>query len=144
MKLIICITIILLLWLSIRQMKEGMQGYSALVKKEPDYTIVPDLATSIGGRKGMAFNNSHGMYQRNVEHAKTGTPNKVKYQRTFLKPSSIGFSHNSIVNRNVYSDFYNNIDERRKNPYFKYITRFNGLNLHPARYAVPEYKFATI
>lgn len=124
--------------------KEHMQGYSTLVRKIPEYTAVPNLATSIGGRKGTAYNNSHGLYDTDRSHAITGTPNKANYRRLLLRPQNIGFSYNSIVNRDVYSDFYNNINERRKNPIFKYITKFNGLNLNPARYSLPQYRFAMI
>lgn len=119
-------------------------GYNALVKNAPEYTAVPKLATSIGGRKGTAYYNSHGMYDADVKHAQTGTPNRSKYQRTLLKPSSIGFSHNSLVNRNTYSDFYNNVNERLKSPSFRYITRFGGLSLNPARYSLPLYRYAMI
>ena len=119
-------------------------GYNALVKNAPEYTAVPKLATSIGGRKGITYNNSYGMYDADIKHARTGTPNRSKYQRTLLKPSSIGFSYNSFVNRNTYGDMWNSVNTRKKNPYFRYITRFNGLNLHPARYSLPEYRFAMI
>jgi len=125
-------------------LQEHMKGYSALVRKLPQYTAPPDLATSIGGRKGTAYHNSHGLYDSDRKHATTGTPNRARYRQTLLRPQNIGFSYNSIVNRNVYSDFYNNVNERRTAPKFKYVTKLNGLNLKPSRYSLPQYRFAMI
>lgn len=127
----------------------GILGIIAIVYywkmiKETFYNL-PNLETSIGGRKGSYVGNySRGMYADERDHLRHGAPNQVHYQRTFIDPSEVGFSYNSFVNRNTYADFYNHIDERRKNPNFKFITRFNGLELHPARYALPDYPFSAL
>lgn len=106
---------------------------------------IPDLHTSIGGRKGKYVGNpSYGMYDDQYKALARGDINHVSAFPTLIDPSQVGFSYNSFVNRNTYADFYNNIGERRRNPNFKFITRFKGIELHPARYTNPEYSFASI
>ena len=105
----------------------------------------PDSETSIGGRKGTAFFHDEGLYGGQRQFlAHGGTPNSLRNPRTLIDPSQVGFSYNSIVNRNAYADLFNNKGERRKNPNFKFVTKFKELLLNPARYALPTYSFATI
>ena len=81
---------------------------------------------------------------RDVGHFKTGAPNLIKNRKVIINPANVGFSANSMINRNVYADIYNNIGARRLNPVFKSFSKFGQAGLGEARYAVPEYPFSTV
>ena len=149
MILLAAILTIIVVWAALSVMNNGVEnymGYSTLVRKLPKYEAIPNLLTSIGGAKSN-FNypdNIIGLYPADRSHLKTGAPYKIGQTRTIIRPELVGFSANSFVNRDIYSDFFNEKGDRRKNPQFRYITKFNGLSLNPRRYSTPQYKFASI
>lgn len=128
---------------------EGMQAFSSLSRTEPQFELIPDLASTIGGRKGYSTRcptdiGSYGLDSQQRRHVAQGAPNILTNPRTLIKPSQIGFSNNSFVNRNVYADFYDSVGDRRRNPNFKFITKFQGINVDPVRWSQPMYRFARI
>lgn len=129
--------------------EEGMHAFASLSRHSPYYEAIPDLASKIGGRKGYSTRHpesvgAYGLDASQAVHAARGAPNSITAKRTLIRPEQVGFSYNSFVNRNVYADFYDSVGNRRTNPYFKYITRFTGLNLDPVRFSQPMYRFARI
>jgi hypothetical protein len=119
-----------------------------LMKKEENFET-PNRETAIGGMKGPSqecpgCKNGIGFYQEERKAFVKGNPNPLYGKRTIIDPSQIGFSTNSIINRNQYSDFYDSIGNRRDNPNFKFFTRYNGLGLNPSVYSEPEYSFSTL
>jgi hypothetical protein len=119
-------------------------GYSTLSRKTPQFTAIPNILTAIGGIKGKNYTGSVGLYPSDRNHLKTGAPYLNKNKRTIIRPELVGFSANSFVNRDTYSDFYNHVGERKKSPDFRYVTKLNGLNLNPSRYSTPQYRFSSI
>lgn len=120
-------------------------GFVAFDDNLPNYEKVPDPLTAIGGRKGNYANlPAYGVYDSDVKHMMTGTPQRARATRTILKPEYVGFSANSIVNRNYYDDLYNHVGDRKPNPIFKYITKEKSLRVNPNKYSSPEYSFASI
>lgn len=103
----------------------------------------PDKA--IGGFKGCpSCQTGIGVYSDEVAHFVKGYPNALYATPTIIDSSQVGFSTNSIVNRNQYSDFYDSVGNRRINPNFKFFTKFRGLELNPAVYSEPQYSFSKI
>lgn len=132
-----------------RNKEEGMHAFASLSRHSPYYEAIPDLASKIGGRKGYSTRHpesigAYGLYAAQKSHIARGYPNTLTSPRTLIKPSQVGFSYNSLVNRNVYADLFDSVGNRRLNPTFKYITRFTGLNLDPAKFSQPLYRFARI
>jgi hypothetical protein len=122
-------------------------GFTAFDTKLPNYEEKPNLMTAIGGMKGNYKNYpAYGVYDAEVKHMATGTPQRARATRTILKPEYVGFSANSIVNRNYYDDIYNHVGDRKQNPIFQYITKEKGLSTVPtaSRYAEPQYRFSII
>jgi hypothetical protein len=118
--------------------------YYLLTKKENFET--PNRETAIGGMKGdcPGCHNGIGFYQEERKAFVKGNPNPLYGKRTIIDPSQIGFSTNSIINRNQYSDFFDSNGNRRDNPNFKFFTRYKGLGLNPSVYSEPEYSFSTL
>lgn len=122
-----------------------MVNYKHCTKEKFEYAL-PNKETSIGGQKGPCpmCHNGIGYYPEDYSHFTLGSPNGLYGKKTIIDPSQIGFSSNSLINRNQYSDFYDSIGNRRLNPNFKFITKFRGLELHPMVYSEPEYSSSVI
>jgi len=124
----------------------GSMGYSSLSRKLPQYEAIPDILTAIGGRKGkFNYSQTQGLYPSDKSHLRTGAPYKKDHTRTIIRPELVGFSANSFINRDTYGDMWNAASSNRKlNPNFRYITKFNGINLFPSRYSTAQYRFSSI
>lgn len=70
--------------------------------------------------------------------------NKIRSNTIFSDPIRVGFSYDSEINRDQYGDFYDTTTDRRHNPNFKFVTRFRGDNLNPAKYSLPDYAFTPL
>ena len=143
------IIVVIVYFIMKKDNEEGMQAFSSLSRKNPNFEIVPDIASTIGGFKGYSVRHpegigAYGLDPQQRRHVAQGAPNVLTNPRTLIKPSQVGFSNNSFVNRNVYADLFDSVGNRRTNPYFKYITRFTGLNLDPVTFSQPMYRFARI
>ena len=129
--------------------EEGMRAYASLSRKNPNYEIIPDIASTIGGFKGYSVRHpegvgAYGLDPQQRRHVAQGAPNVLTNPRTLIKPETIGFSANSVVNRDYYNDVFDSVGNRRTNPLFRFITRVGGINVDPVRWSQPMYRFARI